>query len=230
MFAKKLLTAPLQSRFIHSSVMANARAARIGNPALFICDIQERFRTITYEFPKLVSTSLKLLRASKPLNIPIYVTTQNTARLGPTVAEFDEYLQPSNPNLRINCDKTLFSMITPEVKEKLPNAASEKPLDAIIVGLESHVCVTQTALDLLSLGHRVYIIADGVSSANAEERHVALARLRDAGAIVTTSESILFEIMGDSKIGVFREISGLVKETGKETKGALEAFCSASKI
>ena len=121
-------------------------------------------------------------------------------------------------------------MITPEVKEKLPNAASEKPLDAIIVGLESHVCVTQTVLDLLSLGHRVYIIADGVSSANAEERHVALARLRDAGAIVTTSESILFEIMGDSKIGVFREISGLFKETGKETKDALEAFCSASKI
>ncbi|KAM5469253.1 hypothetical protein MauCBS54593_004609 [Microsporum audouinii] len=207
--------------------MANVRTARIGNPALFICDIQERFRSITYEFPKLVSTSLKLLRASKPLNIPIYVTTQNSARLGPTVAELDEYLQPSNPNLRINCDKTLFSMITPEVKMKLP---SGKPLDAIIVGLESHVCVTQTALDLLSLGHRVYIIADGVSSANVEERHVALARLRDAGAIVTTSESILFEIMGDSKIGVFREISGLVKETGKDTKGALEAFCAASKI
>ncbi|KAK2874957.1 hypothetical protein FQN49_001906 [Arthroderma sp. PD_2] len=209
--------------------MANARAARIRNPALFICDIQERFRSITYEFPKLVSTSLKLLRASKPLNIPIYVTTQNTARLGPTVAEFDEFLQSSNPNLRINHDKTLFSMITPEVKKHLP-AASEQPLDAIIVGLESHVCVTQSALDLLSLGHRVYIIADGVSSANAEERHIALARLRDAGATVTTSESILFEIMGDSKIGVFREISGLVKETGKETKGALEAFCSASKI
>ncbi|KAK2746092.1 hypothetical protein FQN57_003432 [Myotisia sp. PD_48] len=208
---------------------ANLRAIRIRNPGLFICDIQERFRPITYEFSKLVSTSLKLLQATKPLNIPIYVTTQNKARLGATVAEFDPYLHPSNPNLRIDADKTLFSMVIPEVKKLLPDPATE-PLDAIIVGLESHVCVTQTALDLLSLGHRVYIVADGVSSANPEERNVALARLRDAGATITTSESVLFEVMGDSKIDCFREISGLVKKTGEDTKSALNAFCGASKI
>lgn len=117
-------------------------------------------------------------------------------------------------------------MVTPEIKAALPTDANT-PLDVIIVGIESHVCVTQTALDLLQLGHRVYVVADGVSSANAEERVVALARLRDAGAIVSTSESILFEVMGDAKHGNFKEVSKLVKETGEETRGALKALCTA---
>lgn len=120
-------------------------------------------------------------------------------------------------------------MVTPDLNALLPDA-STSPLDVIIVGIESHICVTQTSLDLLSLGHRVYVVADAVSSANPEERTVALARLRDAGAIVTTSESLLFEIMGDAKQEGFKEVSGLVKETAEETKGALGAFCSASKI
>ncbi|KKZ64035.1 hypothetical protein EMCG_01696 [[Emmonsia] crescens] len=171
-----------------------------------------------------ISTTTKLLKASKLLNIPIYITTQNRARLGTTVSEFDPYLDPAtNSNVRADLDKTLFSMVTPELKSYFP----EQPLDAIIVGIESHICVTQTTLDLLATGHRVYVVADGVSSVNPEERAVALARLRDAGAIVTTSESLLFEIMGDAKHTVFKQVSGLVKETGEETKRALGAFCGS---
>ncbi|PGH08980.1 hypothetical protein GX51_01037 [Blastomyces parvus] len=214
----------------------NAKAERIRNPALFICDIQEKFRSVIYEFPKLITTTTKLLKAAKPLNVPIYITTQNRARLGATIAEFDPYLdQSTNPNVRADLDKTLFSMVTPELQARFPTAADNggqpaPPLDAIIVGIESHICVTQTTLDLLALGHRVYVVADGVSSVNPEERVVALARLRDAGAIVTTSESLLFEILGDAKHAVFRQISGLVKESGEETKKALGAFCGSSKI
>ncbi|WEW57812.1 hypothetical protein PRK78_003279 [Emydomyces testavorans] len=195
-----------------------------------ICDIQERFRPIIYEFPKMISTSLKILRACKPLAIPIYVTTQNRARLGNTVSEFHPYLDPSNPHLRIDCDKTRFSMVTPEIKALLPHTpttgGNQPPLDVILVGIESHICVTQTTLDLLALGHRVYLVCDAVSSCNPEERNVALARLRDAGAIVTTSESVLFEVMADSKRDGFKEVSGLVKETSEETKKALGVFCA----
>lgn len=114
-------------------------------------------------------------------------------------------------------------MITPEIDALLPKAP-QTVLDAIIVGIESHICVTQTTLDLLARGHRVYVLADGVSSCNAEERVVAFARLRDAGAIVTTSESILFEILGDAGHPQFKTVSGLVKETKEETSGALEVF------
>ncbi len=176
-----------------------------------------------------------MLKATTHLSIPIYVTTQNRARLGPTIAEFAPYLTTSNPNLRADQDKTLFSMIVPEIKALLtpPTTENQKqppPLDVILLGIETHICVAQTTLDLLALGHRVYILADAVSSVNPEERSIALARLRDAGAIVTTSESILFEVLGDAKKEGFREVSGLVKEMGEETKGALQAFCGASKI
>ncbi|OJJ85127.1 putative isochorismatase family hydrolase [Aspergillus glaucus CBS 516.65] len=200
-----------------------SRACRIRNPALFICDIQEKFRPGIYEFPKLVNTTTKLLKAATTLQTPTYITTQNRARLGDTITDLQPHL--TGPHIRANVDKTLFSMVTPEIIPLLPNAGKgETPLDAIIVGIETHVCVTQTALDLLERGHRVYVVVDGVSSMNVEERGVALARLRDAGVVVTTSEGVIFEMLGDASRGEFKAISGLVKESKEETKGALGAL------
>ncbi|ODH49864.1 hypothetical protein GX48_03953 [Paracoccidioides brasiliensis] len=218
-------TSPLDPVRMSGTVAGvNPKAERIRNPAIFICDIQEKFRPVIFEYPKLITTTIKLLKASKLLNVPVYITTQNRARLGNTVSELSPYLDPStNPNVRADLDKTLFSMVTPELKASLP----PQRLDVIIVGIESHVCVTQTTLDLLALGHRVYVVADAVSSINPEERGIALARLADAGAVVSTSESVLFEIMGDSNHSVFKQISGLVKETGEDTKKALGVFCGS---
>lgn len=99
-------------------------------------------------------------------------------------------------------------------------------MSVIIVGIETHICVTQTALDLLAQGHKVYILADGVSSCNAAERPVALSRLAREGCTVTTSESLLFELVGDAKDRNFKAVSGLVKETKDETKDAVETLCS----
>jgi hypothetical protein len=139
------------------------------------------------------------------------------------VSELQPYL--SSPLVRANIDKTLFSMITPELDALLPNVkGGEMPLDVIIVGIETHICITQTTLDLLERGHRVYVIVDGVSSMNKEERGVALARLRDAGAIVTSSEGVLFEILGDAGRAEFKAVTGLVKETKEETREAMEVF------
>lgn len=177
---------------------------------------------LTTEPPR-VNTTTKLLKAASTLQTPLYITTQNRSRLGDTITDLHPFIPSAN--VRANVDKTLFSMVTPEIVPLLPDTEKgEVPLDAIIVGIETHVCVTQTALDLLERGHRVYVVVDGVSSMNAEERGVALARLRDAGVIVTTSESILFEMLGDASRKEFKAISGLVKETKEETKGALAAF------
>jgi len=159
-----------------------------------------------------------MVRAANALQMPIYITTQSRAKLGNTVPELATNL--TGPNIRADIDKTLFSMVTPELEKQLPASG----LDVIIVGIETHICVTQTTLDLLSKGHRVYVLVDGVSSINSEERGIALARLRDAGAIVTTSESILFEILGDAGHEQFKTVTGLVKETGEATKSALGVF------
>jgi nicotinamidase-related amidase len=172
--------------------------------------------------------------AGKILDIPVFATTQSRAKLGPTVAE----LQLDEPGLfpvAVHADKTTFSMWVSAVKEAVPLAARasaasnsdfKEGLSAALVGIEAHICVTQTALDMLNEGHKVYVLADGVSSCNREEVPIALARLRAAGAVVTTSESWLYECMGDANIFEFREMTRLVKETADETKAALGALCS----
>ncbi|KAK3322383.1 Isochorismatase-like protein [Apodospora peruviana] len=216
------------------SVFSDASQARLTdilavkileNPAVFICDIQEKFRNAIFEFDKVVLTATKLLRASSTLAIPVFVTTQNSAKLGDTVAELQPYLTSSPSNLNnskiIIADKTRFSMWIPPISSHIP---SSPQIEAVIVGIESHICVTQTALDLLSAGHKVYILADGVSSCNREEVPIALTRLREAGAVVTTSESWIYECMGDAVIPEFKGIVSLVKDTSGDTKKALQGL------
>ncbi|KAF2648104.1 Isochorismatase hydrolase [Lophiostoma macrostomum CBS 122681] len=201
----------------------SAMAGRqIKNPALFICDLQEKFRGAIYEFPKVISTAQKMLKASQILNFPVFATTQNKGRLGETCSELG-LDAPDGVQTQIHADKTLFSMITPEVRKSI--SSLESPLSCVILGIESHICVTQTAIDLLHDGHKVYVLADGVSSCNKEEVPIALAQLRHEGAVVTTSESWLYQCMGDANISEFRQIAGLVKETKDSTKDALQTLC-----
>ncbi|TDZ74487.1 Isochorismatase domain-containing protein 2 [Colletotrichum trifolii] len=193
---------------------------RLPRPAIFVCDLQDKFRNAIFEFDKVVKTTSKLLRAAEALKIPVYTTTQNRARLGDTVPELAALLGGSEL-ARAPVDKTRFSMWVPEISGEF---AGKPPAQVIIVGIESHICVTQTALDLVAAGHRPYVLADGVSSCNGEEVPVALARLRAEGVTVTTSESVLYELMGDASVPEFKGIVGLVKETGKDTKEALQAL------
>jgi hypothetical protein len=167
-----------------------------------------------------VLTATKVLKAASILSIPVYVTTQNRTRLGDTVDELKPYLPATV--VREDADKTLFSMWVPSIARHF-GPGSEKAQIAI-VGIESHICVTQTALDALAAGHAVYILADGVSSCNREEIAIALARLRAAGATITTSESWMYEIVGDAGLPEFKGIIGLVKETGDDTKSALQGL------
>lgn len=172
-----------------------------------------------------VVTAQKVLRAAQTLNIPVVVTTQNAAKLGGAVSE----LEPLISSAKINADKTAFSMMrVPSIANEFAHVTdgAAQQAQVAIVGIESHICVTQTALDLVARGHRVYVLADGVSSCNPEEIPIALARLRAAGVTVTTSESWLYECMGDAAIPEFREIAKIVKETSASTKAVLKDLLS----
>lgn len=196
------------------------------------------FQMLPQPFPRIrsidhnsVSTTQKLLKAGAVLDVPVYITTQNKARLGDTVSELLSHIAPNDSQtgnkVIANIDKTAFSMYTDDLVSQYQSSTNktDQNLDAIIVGIETHICVTQTTLDLLQAGHRVYIVSDGVSSVNPEERPVALARLRDAGAIVTTSESLIFEMLRDAKSGGFKSINGLIKEFKEDTKEGLRVLC-----
>lgn len=185
--------------------------------------MQEKFRPAIHEYEKVINTTQKMLKASKILDIPVFATTQLRSKLGETCPELG-LDSAEGIKTKVHADKSAFSMWIPEVQKAFHELGSEKR-QVIVVGIEAHICVTQTTLDLLREGHKVYILADGVSSCNKEEVPIALARLRAEGAVITTSESFLYECMGDAGIQEFKGIAGVVKEFNGKTKESLQALC-----
>lgn len=189
---------------------------------LFICDIQTKFRTAIHSFPLILATTQKLLRFAEITKTPVLATTQQRSKLGGTCEELE--LDGRYKSLvKADVDKTRFSMCVPEVLTALDGLGEKR--DVIIVGIETHICVLQTSIDLLARGYRVYIPADGVSSCNPEERGVALARLRHEGVKVSSSESLMYEIMEDASKEEFRALAALVKESKEKTKEAVGVLC-----
>ncbi|KAJ3055637.1 Isochorismatase domain-containing protein 1 [Rhizophlyctis rosea] len=183
--------------------------------AFFLCDLQEKFRSHIFGFPHIVNTASKMIAASKVLGVPLVVSEQNPKALGITVLELDTDCSA------VLAMKSKFSMWVPEVQ----SFVKEKGIKSVVLfGIESHVCITQTALELLSQDYDVIVLADGVSSINPQEVKISLQRLRAAGATVTTSDSILFQLLQDATHEKFKAISGLVKEYKEKTAGALKEF------
>ena len=165
-----------------------------------------------------------MLKASEILDIPVLATTQLKGKLGETCPELGLDAD-GGVQTKAHADKSKFSMWIPEIQSAFSSLYGNEKADCIVVGIESHICVTQTTLDLLKEGHRVYVLADGVSSCNPQEVPIALNRLRAEGAVVTTSESWLYECMGDAGIGEFKQMAGVVKEFSGKTRESLGALC-----
>ncbi|KAK4052878.1 hypothetical protein OIO90_004154 [Microbotryomycetes sp. JL221] len=181
---------------------------------------QERFRSAIHAYPEVIATADKMIKGAALLNIPTIVTEQNPKALGSTVSELDlttlsKQCQPDWSPL----SKTKFSMVLPQVVDSLNQWGTKS---VVLFGIESHVCVLQTALDLLERDIDVHVLADGVSSCNHGEVPIALDRLRQAGAQVTTSESVLFQLMVDASHPAFKQVSGLIKQTKQPTTDALD--------
>jgi len=169
----------------------------------FLCDVQDRFRTTIDKFEHVIATSAFMCKAAKALGMPVVVTEQYPKALKHTCSEIDiEGFQVF--------EKTKFSMLTPEVEQHLKTLGEERKT-AVLFGIEGHVCVYQTTLDLLERGWQVHLVIDGISSSRSTFRETALERLKTAGAFLTSSECVLFDLMRDTSHPKFKEVSGLIK-------------------
>lgn len=144
-----------------------------------------------------------LAQAANLLSVPIIVTEQYPQGLGVTLPDITQHL--ANPKA---IAKTAFSACgEPKFKQQLQR---DKPM-LVLTGMEAHICLLQTALDLHAAGKQVHVVEDAVISRDPANKANALARLRDAGCVVTNTESVLFEWLSDANHEAFKAISKLIK-------------------
>lgn len=167
---------------------------------LLIIDVQEKLVNML-EDNEVKNNAIKIAKACGILEIPTVITEQYPKGLGSTIAEIKEAL----PNAEY-IEKTTFSALK---DEKVNKFLSQKQV--IIFGIESHICVLQTAMDLLSQGYEVFVVQNACGSRDEKNKQAALRRLIHAGAQIVTTEMVLFELLERSKHPNFKEVQALIK-------------------
>lgn len=185
----------------------NIPRIRRDEAVLVAIDFQEKLVPAMENAEKLTAAMVKLVSGLRVLGVPYIVTQQYTKGLGDTIPEIREALGDFEP-----VDKKTFSAcVNEEFAEKLVAYASAGRKTIILAGIETHICVEQTALDLLQQGYDVFVVGDCVDSRASENRELSLRRLEQAGAIITCGESVLYELLGSAGAPEFKAISAIVK-------------------
>jgi nicotinamidase-related amidase len=170
--------------------------------ALVVVDVQEAFRKAVPEFEQVARATATLLRGAEAMEVPVLITEQYPKGLGETAPEVAEHLPAGASPL----EKMVFS------------AAEAEGFDlggrdqAIVCGIETHVCVNQTALDLLASGVEVHVVEDAVASRFADSKRIGLAKMERSGAVLTSVETALFELLGRAGSDEFKVVQRLVLE------------------
>jgi nicotinamidase-related amidase len=186
--------------------MPHATQMSAADTGLLVIDLQEKLLPLIPDAASVVLNTGFLIDAAQTLGMTVQATEQYPRGLGPTAAELARRL-PHRP------EKTAFSCCAiPEVVATFRREARPK---IVLCGIESHVCVLNTALDLLAQDFRVYLAVDAVTARFRVDHDIAMRRLEQAGAILTTAEGCVFEWVGGSGHPRFKEISRLVQERMK---------------
>jgi nicotinamidase-related amidase len=169
--------------------------------ALVVVDVQEAFRKAIPDFDDVAAATAKLVEGASAMGVPVVVTEQYPKGLGTTVAEVAERLPEGTEPV----EKLRFS------------AAAADGFDlggrdqALVCGIETHVCVNQTVADLLDALDEVHVAEDAVGSRTADNKRIGLNKMEGAGAVLTSVETALFELLGGSDAAEFKQVQALVK-------------------
>jgi nicotinamidase-related amidase len=175
---------------------------------LLIIDLQEKLLPHVCNPETVTSNCLNAIRMAKRLDVPMTISEQYPKGIGPTV----EVVRETAGNAAPVFEKLHFSCMHDEVmRQHLVRLRDSGRYQVVLVGVESHVCVMQTALDLIAAGYETFVVADAVSSRTDQNRELALHRMRQAGAIITEIESVMFEWLGLAGTPEFRDLLPLLK-------------------
>lgn len=171
---------------------------------LVIVDIQERLAVAMTEKERVVVNTLHLIESARLLGLPLLITEQYPKGLGPTLPEVRNAVQTYAPIEKITfscCGEKFFMEAVQETEKK----------QIILIGMETHVCVLQTCIDLLQADYDVHVVADAVCSRTDANYRTALEYMRDAGAVITCTETVLFQLLVKAGTEEFKAISKRIK-------------------
>jgi nicotinamidase-related amidase len=171
---------------------------------LLIVDIQEKLVRAMHAREELVLSAQQLVRGASVLGVPILCTEQNPKGLGPTVPEIAAHMPAAPP-----ISKFSFGCCASEDFMSALQATARR--NVLIAGIETHVCVYQTALGLMAKGYRVEVVADACSSRTLQNKQTGLEKMRDAGAALTSVETALFELLRVAEGPLFKQVLNIVK-------------------
>jgi len=174
--------------------------------ALVVVDIQQKLLPPIHEGQRLVRNARLLLHLAKILGLPVLMTTQYAPGLGPTVKEIAELAPDVEP-----IDKLKFGCFGEERFAQALKSLPGRRNTVLLCGMETHICVMQTALGALQQGYLVHVASDAVGSRSAWNWKVGLERMREAGALISSTEMMIYELLGGSGTREFKEMLGHLK-------------------
>lgn len=174
------------------------------NTLCIVVDIQERLLPALHDADSMVERSRVVIQGLQALDVPLVATEQYPKGLGKTVPAVQLLLGDGAAVF----EKTRFSAVIAEVEAVLNDKKIE---NVILLGAEAHVCMLQTVLDLRAKGLAVYVPFDCTTSRNPANKDNALQQMRDVGAVVSNSESVLFQLLGDAEHPAFKTVSKLIQ-------------------
>lgn len=174
------------------------------NTALVVVDVQEKLLPYVADKEKVTENLQMLIRFAYIMGMPIMLTEHYPKGLGRTVPEIKEVLKEYRP-----IEKVIFSCFgSEEFKSKLKELGAKR---LMLSGIESHICIEQTALDALDAGYEVHVIADAISSRTPRNLEIGVEKTRQFGAVISSTEMAMYEIMERADTREFKEVLKLVK-------------------
>lgn len=174
------------------------------NSVLVIVDVQDKLAVVMNQKEKITGNCLHIIEAAKLLGIPIILTEQYPKGLGQTISEIKEALPEYNP-----LEKVTFDCCRGE--GFLQKISSLRKTHIILTGMETHVCVLQTCLGLMGKGYFVHLVSDAVCSRKKDDYKTGRKMMRDAGAVVTCTETVLFQLLEKAGTPEFKAISKRIR-------------------
>ena len=171
-----------------------------------LIDVQESLFKVIYDNKNIEMNMKLLLRLAEVLKIPLIVTTQNAPRLGPTLPSLSKLFRENQKEY----DKLTFSCLrVPGVFKELEE---KKPKTLVLFGIESHICVYQTAIEAITKDYHVVVVTDAVSSRNVENKSTGLRQLIQSGVNLLSTEMVIYELLGEAGTTDFRKMLPYLKD------------------